>query len=713
MQDSTNIDLSNTQTVKDLKNSIEQHANTLGTNKETVKIAKELVQDKQLEDIEVNGANIDLNNIVENINNVIDLENIGFSKFSIVLPSGGQDEATNSATLLATGVNKRFLSLLLQQNVTDEQTSQIQKGEGNEGYKNFDQLNQAIKNLKGTKQTILGQQSIIITSSSTSSAHTISILLKVDAQGKKEVFLCLSSNQIAKNKKAPSKTEEEQVKLTATNEANEILDDCTNQERGQYVANQLAELSDAPKFTEKKSREKTIEDIGFFANLLHENGWGNALQNAKILQPCNQWSNVSCANASLIGATRVTLGDRSVQSYYNLEQSDYTRLAEDYIDIATFIRGDKEEIKNTLQRTYQHVQREGNHTKTECDQNLVNKLQLKKIAEPEREKQIEGDERMASTLAKENNSINYGSTAQLHTLDKAQQSNEEKVTHWIHEPQYHQAPDTGSSHQTNQTFLTSYADSNTSSDDDISFTSAQSQLNDDESNSPKYYTVINQTGFGIPDNVRNGFSGTHNLFGTGNRSVGRDDFDNLLRFSSSEEDQRSVHSEGSSVASKSDSSVGYSSEEDQEYTHTDPSSTKSSGNTISINPNNDGNKKPQIPDDTKNGISIPPDYKNEQKKPNKNLIKVLACTAGISILCSIASVAIAFTNQNNEKLYNACVKACLSFLLIAGAAIVGLCCACISRNKEEKQPASSLKDPTVQQNNQKMMPSSKNWWQKV
>ena len=98
--------------------------------------------------------------------------------------------------------------------------------------------------------------------------------------------------------------------------------------------------------------------------MLIKNGWGYALQNAKILQPCNQWSNVSCANASLIGATRVALGDRSVQSYYNLEQSDYTRLAEDYIDIATFIKGDKEEIKNTFRSTYQHVQREGNHTKT-------------------------------------------------------------------------------------------------------------------------------------------------------------------------------------------------------------------------------------------------------------------------------------------------------------------------------------------------------------
>ena len=148
--------------------------------------------------------------------------------------------------------------------------------------------------------TDLGQSSVILThgGNGVTSAHTISVFLKVDKGGEKKIFLCPSSNQIGK-----------------TN---------SNGEK---------------KFITEESRQRTIEDIGFFTNLLRENGWEDALQNATVLQPCIQWSNVSCAFSALVGAIRATFGDRSVQSYHNLECSHNADVAKDYIDIATFIIG--------------------------------------------------------------------------------------------------------------------------------------------------------------------------------------------------------------------------------------------------------------------------------------------------------------------------------------------------------------------------------------
>ena len=232
--------------------------------------------------------------------------------------------------------------------------------------------------------------------SSSGAGHTVSLLLCIDKDCKKSIYLCPSSNDIGTRKPQLTDAEYKKRKEEIDNGAS-----CLAKECGKAAA--YSTLDSTISTTPLRTKKDAIND--FFDNkawklktYLISHGWQNAIADATVLQPCNQWSNVSCAFAATIGSLRVAFGDRTVQDCTTHEANHLAQVAQNYIDIAAFVSGTEQEIQDVLLRIYCYAQTQPNHVEVENPFKGIGDDQLKQHVEEYRKTHVAAQSNKANAV---------------------------------------------------------------------------------------------------------------------------------------------------------------------------------------------------------------------------------------------------------------------------------------------------------------------------
>jgi hypothetical protein len=198
--------------------------------------------------------------------------------------------------------------------------------------------------------------------------HTIPVYLEVDKNGNKQIILCSSDNSVGK-REPTAKTDN--IKQEA--EESEACKYVNGQQRIDVINHIiLPDLRGDPLSSDKQFKNDIYEKIKKIADALDQKGWDDAKKNGSVLQPCCQWSTVSCAFATVIGGLRVFFGDRSVQNYQTHEGNNIHQIAQNYIDIATILNGTDKEVGQALLRIYNYAQAQPGHV--EVDQKILQRI---------------------------------------------------------------------------------------------------------------------------------------------------------------------------------------------------------------------------------------------------------------------------------------------------------------------------------------------------